>query len=100
MYQGRMTIRNALNKSLNVPAVKAFNAVGDKKVAEFAQGLGMPVEDTLMNQQRLVELKQDSLLLIWQVLTQRLVMVEHIMNLSPLKNRLIRRNNHLCRSKI
>ncbi|MTN44063.1 PBP1A family penicillin-binding protein [Turicibacter sanguinis] len=47
MYQGRMTIRNALNKSLNVPAVKAFNAVGDKKVAEFAQGLGMPVEDTL-----------------------------------------------------
>lgn len=45
IYQGRMTIRYALDKSLNVPAVKSFNAVGADKVKEFALGLGMPVED-------------------------------------------------------
>lgn len=49
IYQGRMTIRYALDKSLNVPAVKSFNAVGADKVKEFALALGMPVEneDTL-----------------------------------------------------
>lgn len=45
IYQGRMTIRYALDKSLNVPAVKSFNAVGADKVKEFALGLGMPIED-------------------------------------------------------
>lgn len=39
-YQGRMTIRHALNKSLNVPAVKAFNQVGATRVETFAKGLG------------------------------------------------------------
>lgn len=43
IYQGRMTIRYALDKSLNVPAVKAFNAVGPEKVAEFALALGMSI---------------------------------------------------------
>lgn len=46
-YGGRMTIRHALNKSLNVPAVKAFNAVGVEKVTEFAEGLGFKFDDTL-----------------------------------------------------
>ena len=40
IYDGRMTIRHALNKSLNVPAVKAFNAVGKDKVSQFVEGLG------------------------------------------------------------
>ncbi len=39
-YQGRMTIRHALNQSLNVPAVKAFNAVGADNVKSFAESLG------------------------------------------------------------
>lgn len=40
VYGGRMTLRNALNKSLNVPAVKSFNAVGKEKVQAFAEHLG------------------------------------------------------------
>lgn len=44
-YQGRMTIRYALNKSLNVPAVKAFNAVGAKDVQAFAENLGFEFND-------------------------------------------------------
>ena len=40
IYQGRMTIRYALNKSLNVPAVKAFNAAGADNVKTFAENLG------------------------------------------------------------
>ncbi|MGL4335332.1 MAG: penicillin-binding transpeptidase domain-containing protein, partial [Turicibacter sp.] len=47
IYQGTMTMRSALNQSLNVPAVKSFNAVGADKVQEFAKNLGMPVEDKL-----------------------------------------------------
>ncbi|MGL4337276.1 MAG: transglycosylase domain-containing protein, partial [Turicibacter sp.] len=47
IYQGTMTMRSALNQSLNVPAVKAFNEVGADKVHEFAKNLGMPVEDKL-----------------------------------------------------
>lgn len=39
-YQGRMTIRSALNQSLNVPAVKAFNATGGTKVKTFAEKVG------------------------------------------------------------
>mgnify|MGYP002236653296 CR=1 FL=1 len=35
-----MTIRYALNKSLNVPAVKAFNAAGADNVKTFAENLG------------------------------------------------------------
>ena len=45
MYQGRMTIRYALNKSLNVPAVKAFNAAGSDNVKTFAEGLGFDFGD-------------------------------------------------------
>lgn len=46
-YSGRMTIRHALNKSLNVPAVKAFNAVGVKDVQAFAEGLGFVFKEAL-----------------------------------------------------
>lgn len=45
IYQGRMTIRYALNKSLNVPAVKAFNAAGADQVKKFAEGLGFNLGD-------------------------------------------------------
>lgn len=44
-YQGRMTIRYALNKSLNVPAVKAFNAAGADNVKAFAESLGFDLGD-------------------------------------------------------
>lgn len=46
-YGGRMTIRHALNKSLNVPAVKAFNAVGVENVTEFVEGLGFSFDEAL-----------------------------------------------------
>lgn len=44
-YQGRMTIRHALNKSLNIAAVKAFNAVGSGRVQAFAEKLGFDFKD-------------------------------------------------------
>lgn len=47
VYGGRMTIRNALNKSLNIPAVKALNAVGIEKVQEFAEALGFIFNEPL-----------------------------------------------------
>ena len=47
VYGGRMTIRNALNKSLNIPAVKALNAVGLEKVQEFAEALGFVFTEEL-----------------------------------------------------
>lgn len=47
VYGGRMTIRHALNKSLNVPAVKAFNAVGKEQVQVFAEGLGLTFKETI-----------------------------------------------------
>lgn len=46
-YLGRMTIRHALNKSLNVPAVKAFNAVGAERVQTFAENLGFTFDEAL-----------------------------------------------------
>ncbi|PLT28368.1 PBP1A family penicillin-binding protein [Peribacillus deserti] len=41
-FRGQMTIREALGRSLNIPALKAFQAVGLDKAREFANGLGMP----------------------------------------------------------
>ena len=43
MYRGPVTMRAALDRSLNVPAVTAFNAVGAEKVGDFASSLGIPV---------------------------------------------------------
>lgn len=43
-YQGAITIREALYRSRNVPAVKIFEEVGPSKAADFAKDLGLPVD--------------------------------------------------------
>ncbi|MDW0109048.1 transglycosylase domain-containing protein [Sporosarcina aquimarina] len=43
-YKGAITMREALYNSRNVPAIKAFEEVGSKDAANFAQGLGLPVK--------------------------------------------------------
>ena len=44
-YKGLMTLRDALSVSRNIPALKAFQTVqtdvGNKKIVEFAEGLGI-----------------------------------------------------------
>ena len=40
-YLGAMTMRTALVKSRNIPAVQAFQAVDKTKIGEFARGLGI-----------------------------------------------------------
>ncbi|MED4462840.1 PBP1A family penicillin-binding protein [Metabacillus fastidiosus] len=46
-HLGPMTIRTALAKSRNIPALKAFQAakekVGEEKMKDFAKGLGIPL---------------------------------------------------------
>lgn len=48
-YKGLMTLREALSISRNIPALKAFQTVqkdvGNKKISEFVQGLGIQLED-------------------------------------------------------
>ncbi|MTH52130.1 PBP1A family penicillin-binding protein [Bacillus mangrovi] len=44
-YYGKVSIREALKKSMNTPAVKTLNEVGLDKAKEFALGLGMPSEE-------------------------------------------------------
>ena len=43
-YQGAITIREALYKSRNIPAVKAFEEVGSQKAGAFANQLGLPYD--------------------------------------------------------
>lgn len=43
-YQGTMTLCDALSRSRNVPALKAFHQVDNKKIANFAIGLGLKPE--------------------------------------------------------
>ncbi|WP_208591032.1 penicillin-binding protein 1A [Gracilibacillus suaedae] len=43
-YQGWMSIRYALEQSLNVPAVKTLEEVGYNNAQEFAEGIGMDFE--------------------------------------------------------
>lgn len=43
-YQGTMTIREALYKSRNIPAVKVFEEVGTQKAGDFARKLGLPYD--------------------------------------------------------
>ena len=43
-YQGTMTIREALYKSRNIPAVKVFEGVGPQKAGTFARNLGLPYD--------------------------------------------------------
>lgn len=48
-YKGLMTLRDALSVSRNVPAVKALQTVqkdvGNKKITEFVQGLGIELKN-------------------------------------------------------
>ncbi|WJE26406.1 PBP1A family penicillin-binding protein [Bacillus cereus] len=44
-YKGDVSLREALKKSLNIPALKTAQAVGLNKSQEFAQGLGMTFKE-------------------------------------------------------
>ncbi len=46
-YQGAMTMRTALVRSRNIPAVQAFQAVDKDKIAEFVHNCGIDYGDTL-----------------------------------------------------
>ena len=43
-YYGNITLRRALSASRNIPALKAFQQVENKKIAEFVTGLGIRPE--------------------------------------------------------
>jgi len=47
-YKGMMTLKEALSISRNIPALKAFqivqDSVGNKKIVEFVEGLGIDLE--------------------------------------------------------
>ena len=43
-YMGTMTMRRALSLSRNIPALKAFQQVDNKKIIEFVQNLGIEPE--------------------------------------------------------
>ena len=43
-YKGTLTLRSSLALSRNIPAVKAFQEVDNKKIIEFAQNLGITPE--------------------------------------------------------
>ncbi|WNF38072.1 PBP1A family penicillin-binding protein [Bacillaceae bacterium IKA-2] len=43
-HAGNVSMRYALQKSINIPAVKAFQAVGIKNATQFGEGLGIPLE--------------------------------------------------------
>lgn len=43
-YMGSISMRTALTKSRNIPAVKAFQSIDNKKILQFAEGLGMTPE--------------------------------------------------------
>lgn len=46
-YNGIMTMRSALAKSINIPALQAFQAVGNEKAREFGVKLGLTLDDTI-----------------------------------------------------
>jgi len=43
-YMGLMTLRKALDQSRNIPALKAFQNVNNKKIIEFVQSVGLNPE--------------------------------------------------------
>ena len=43
-YWGSITMRRALEWSRNIPALKAFQEVGEEKAQEFAKGLGIEID--------------------------------------------------------
>lgn len=44
-YGGYMSVRYALSRSVNVPAVKTMNALTPKRAAEYARKLALPIEE-------------------------------------------------------
>jgi penicillin-binding protein 1A len=44
-HYGKITIREALGRSLNIPAVKTFNEVGTDRSRQFAENLGIPLNN-------------------------------------------------------
>lgn len=46
-YLGSMSIREALARSRNIPALKAFRAAGAENAQEFAVNLGIPLDNIL-----------------------------------------------------
>ena len=46
-YHGQMSIRTALAKSYNIPALKAFQAVGNEKAQAFAENLGLEFDENI-----------------------------------------------------
>ncbi|WP_071459935.1 transglycosylase domain-containing protein [Bacillus massilinigeriensis] len=46
-YEGVMSMRVALAKSRNIPALQAFQAVGKEKARDFAVGLGLDLPDPI-----------------------------------------------------
>ncbi|APH04640.1 PBP1A family penicillin-binding protein [Bacillus weihaiensis] len=44
-YKGQMSMRDALAYSRNIPALKALQAVGLDKAEEFAEGIGIPIDN-------------------------------------------------------
>jgi len=56
-YHGRVSVRDAMNRSWNVPAVRAYQAVvdlGGNHMNEFVNGLGIPTPENGFNQQHAV----------------------------------------------
>src|SRR5699024_7640529 len=47
-YRGWITMREALTHSLNVPALKTAEEIGNNKAQEFAEGLGLDFGDNDM----------------------------------------------------
>ena len=43
VYNGRVTARNALWRSYNIPAVKVYSMVGKEKGYEYLTGMGLPI---------------------------------------------------------
>ena len=54
-YMGVITLRTALSESRNIPALKAFQAVDNKKIYDFATSLGITLEEESVNTQYLHE---------------------------------------------
>lgn len=46
-HHGEVTMRTALQKSYNIPALQAFQAVGADRAREFAVKLGIPLEEQI-----------------------------------------------------
>ncbi|RFU65505.1 PBP1A family penicillin-binding protein [Peribacillus glennii] len=47
-HYGKMTIREALGRSLNIPALKTFQEVGIDRAQGFGKNLGLPIKEDLV----------------------------------------------------